>query len=203
MASAQPINLKEMRKLLRENGETPDTELLKATLQELDKDCADRGIELIEVASGYRYQTRTDYAPWLAKLWEYKPPRYSNACLETLALIVYRQPITRGGIEEVRGVSVSTSTIRTLEERGWIQISGHKEVPGRPALYTTTQKFLDDFNLRSTAELPQIESVEEVMAKNPQLTLPIDTETKPSSAPKSEQLSKAKDKSDTLDTGGK
>lgn len=173
MASARPVNLKELGRLLRENGKAPDLKLIKAILQELSDECAERGVELIEVASGYRYQTRACHAPWLAKLWEEKPPRYSKACLETLALIAYRQPITRGGIEEVRGVSVSTNTMRILEERGWIQISGHKEVPGRPALYTTTQSFLDDFNLRSLDELPEIESAEDITANNPQLMLPI------------------------------
>ena len=199
MASARPINLKEMRKLLRENGKAPDTETLKTVLQELNEDCAARGIELTEVASGYRYQTRSDYAPWLAKLWEDKPPRYSKACLETLALIAYRQPITRAGIEEVRGVSVSTSTIRTLEERGWIQVSGHKEVPGRPALYITTQDFLDDFNIHSIEELPKIESVEEVTAKNPQLMLPIYADAAQAASQEAEQQSESKDESDTTD----
>ena len=200
MASARPIDLKEMRKLLREDGKVPDTETLKTALQELSEDCAARGIELIEVASGYRYQTRPDYAPWLAKLWEDKPPRYSKACLETLALIAYRQPITRAGIEEVRGVSVSTSTIRTLEERGWIQISGYKEVPGRPALYITTQDFLDDLNLRSTEELPQIESIEEVTTKNPQLMLPINTDAAQTASQEAETQSEKNNEADTLDT---
>ncbi|MBC6414520.1 MAG: SMC-Scp complex subunit ScpB [Chromatiales bacterium] len=171
MAANHPINVKEMRKLLSENGKTPDTQLLKEALTELIDECAERGIELVEVASGYRYQTRADYAPWLLKLWESKPPRYSKACLETLALIAYRQPITRSDMEQVRGISVATSTMRILEERGWIQIAGHKEVPGRPALYTTTDKFLDDFNIRSLDELPKIESSEEVTLKNPQLML--------------------------------
>ena len=193
MAAARPINLKEIRKLLRENGKLPDTELLKTVLKDLNDDCAGRGIELTEVASGYRYQTRAEYAPWLTKLWEDKPPRYSKACLETLALIAYRQPITRAGIEEVRGVSVSTSTIRTLEERGWIKITGHKEVPGRPALYATTPDFLDDFNIRSIAELPKVESVEEVRAKNPQLMLPIATQG-------AEEQLEANDKTDTPNT---
>ena len=191
MASTQPINIKEMRNLLRENGELPNNELLQEALKELIDECAERGIELIEVASGYRYQTRASHAPWLLKLWEDKPPRYSKACLETLALIAYRQPMTRPGIEEVRGVSVATSTIRTLEDRGWIQISGHKEVPGRPALYTTTQKFLDDFNIRSLSELPEMESAEEIASKNPQLMLPtadneIKTSTEKSAQPSSD-----------------
>ena len=175
MASSRPINLKEMSKLLREDDKAPDARLLKKALEELTDECADRGVELVEVASGYRYQTRECHASWLLKLWEDKPPRYSKACLETLALIAYRQPITRSGIEEVRGVSVSTGTIRTLEERGWIRISAYKEAPGRPALYATTQDFLDDFNIRSLDELPEIESIEEVTAKNPQLALPITT----------------------------
>ena len=197
MASARPINLKEMKKLLRENGKSPDTELLKTILKDLSDDCDNRGIELTEVASGYRYQTRAEHAPWLTKLWEDKPPRYSKACLETLALISYRQPITRSGIEEVRGVSVSTSTIRTLEERGWIKIVGHKEVPGRPALYATTQDFLDDFNIRSISELPEIESVEEVTAKNPQLMLPVATDALPPATQNSENRSEPNDRTDT------
>ena len=194
MAAARPINLKEMKKLLRENGKSPDTELLKMVLRDLSDDCADRGIELAEVASGYRYQTRIEYAPWLTKLWEDKPPRYSKACLETLALIAYRQPITRAGIEEVRGVSVSTSTIRTLEERGWIKIVGHKEVPGRPALYATTPGFLNDFNIRSISELPKTESAEEVTAKNPQLMLSVTVGASPSTTQDAEQQSEPNDR---------
>ena len=187
MAAARPISLKEIRKLLSENSATSDSKLLKTILTELIDECDGRGIELIEVASGYRYQTRADYAPWLLKLWEDKPPRYSKAGLETLALIAYRQPITRAGIEEVRGVSVATSTIRTLEERGWIQISGHKEVPGRPALYATTKSFLDDFNIRSLDQLPAMESSEEITSKNPQLALPVSDDKAPTTATKSEQ----------------
>ena len=194
MAAARPINLKEMKKLLRENGKSPDTELLKTVLRDLSDDCADRGIELAEVASGYRYQTRIEYAPWLTKLWEDKPPRYSKACLETLALIAYRQPITRAGIEEVRGVSVSTSTIRTLEERGWIKIVGHKEVPGRPALYATTPGFLNDFNIRSISELPETESAEEVTAKNPQLMLSVTVGASLSTTQDAEQQSEPNDR---------
>ena len=194
MAAARPINLKEMKKLLRENGKSPDTELLKTVLRDLSDDCADRGIELAEVASGYRYQTRIEYAPWLTKLWEDKPPRYSKACLETLALIAYRQPITRAGIEEVRGVSVSTSTIRTLEERGWIKIVGHKEVPGRPALFATTPGFLNDFNIRSISELPETESAEEVTAKNPQLMLSVTVGASPSTTQDAEQQSEPNDR---------
>lgn len=169
MASPRPITVSEIGKLLRDNGKVPSAKELQTLLQELISESETRGIELVEVASGYRYQTREQYAPWLAKLWEEKPPNYSKACLETLALIVYRQPITRAGIEEVRGVSVSTSTIRTLEERNWIEIVGYKETPGRPALYATTQVFLDDFNLQSLDDLPDLSSVEDVIQDNPQL----------------------------------
>ena len=176
--------------------------MLKTVLKDLSDDCDDRGIELIEVASGYRYQTRTEHAPWLTKLWEDKPPRYSKACIETLALIAYRQPITRAGIEEVRGVSVSTSIIRTLEERGWIKIVGHKEVPGRPALYATTQDFLDDFNIRSISELPEVESVEEVMAKNPQLVLPVASDVLSSATQNAEHQSKLNDKTNAPNDRG-
>ena len=169
MAAARPIAINEIAKLLRENGQGTDSKRLKTVLATLSDECAGRGIELVKVASGYRYQTRACYAAQVAKLWEARPPRYSKACLETLALIAYKQPITRAGIEEVRGVSVSSGTLRILEERGWIQISGHKEVPGRPALYATTQDFLNDFNIQSLADLPAVMSVDEITSKNPQL----------------------------------
>ena len=169
MASPHPISVSEMGKLLRENGKPPPAQLLQTLFQELSDESKNRGVELVKVASGYRYQTREQYAPWLTKLWEEKPPHYSKACLETLALIVYRQPITRAAIEEVRGVSVSTNIIRVLEERGWIEIVGYKETPGRPALFATTQKFLDDFNLQSLDDLPPLSTIENVIQDNPQL----------------------------------
>ena len=156
MASPRPLQFNELAKLLARDGKAADRALLGETLAALEAECAERAVELTQVASGYRYQTRADYAPWLAKLWEEKPPRYSKALLETLALIAYRQPTTRAAIEEVRGVSVSSGTLRILEERGWIEIVGHKETPGRPALYATTRVFLDDLNLRSLDELPAL-----------------------------------------------
>ena len=156
MASPRPLQFNELAKLLAHDGKMPDRATLGEVLAALEAECDGRAVELRQVASGYRYQTREDYAPWLAKLWEEKPPRYSRALLETLALIAYRQPITRAAIEEVRGVSVSTGTVRILEERGWIEVAGYKETPGRPALYATTRAFLDDFNLRSLDELPAL-----------------------------------------------
>lgn len=156
MASPRPLQFNELAKLLVHDGKAPDRALLGETIAALEAECAGRAVELTQVASGYRYQTREDYAPWLAKLWEEKPPRYSKALLEILALIAYRQPVTRAAIEEVRGVSVSSGTLRILEERGWIEIAGYKETPGRPALYATTRAFLDDLNLRSLDELPAL-----------------------------------------------
>ncbi|HHB12941.1 MAG TPA: SMC-Scp complex subunit ScpB, partial [Chromatiales bacterium] len=134
----------------------PDAAALRADLEALAAECEGRGYELVEVASGWRYQVRKELGHWVLRLWEEKPPRLSRALLETLALIVYRQPITRAEIEQVRGVSVSSNIIRTLEELEWIRVVGHKEAPGRPALYASTRKFLDDFNLRSLSDLPSL-----------------------------------------------
>ncbi|MCF2949956.1 SMC-Scp complex subunit ScpB [Paraglaciecola aquimarina] len=131
--------------------------MLKDVLAELSLDYQPRGIQLVEVASGYRFQSMDSLSPWLSKLWHEQAPRYSRAMLETLSLIAYRQPITRGEIEDVRGVSVSSHIMKTLTERGWIKVIGHKEVPGRPSLYATTKEFLDYFSLKSLAELPSAE----------------------------------------------
>jgi segregation and condensation protein B len=128
--------------------------MLKDTLTELKLEYQARGIQLVEVASGYRFQSMDSLSPWLSKLWQEQAPRYSRAMLETLSLIAYRQPITRGEIEDVRGVSVSSQIMKTLSERGWIKIIGHKEVPGRPSLYATTKTFLDYFSLKSLSDLP-------------------------------------------------
>ncbi|WP_369742512.1 SMC-Scp complex subunit ScpB [Pseudidiomarina sp. PP-1MA] len=129
---------------------------LLAVLDELRQDYAERGVQLQQVASGYRFQTRTELGGIISRLWQEKPPRYSQALLETLALIAYRQPITRGDIEEIRGVSVSSQIMKTLQERGWVKVVGHREVPGRPQLYATTSEFLDYFSLQDLSELPAI-----------------------------------------------
>ncbi|MEM1231510.1 MAG: SMC-Scp complex subunit ScpB [Pseudomonadota bacterium] len=144
------------------NNETRK-ELVRRLLEALTESYEGRGIELKRVASGYRLQVRQDYARWVSRLWEEKPPRYSRALLETLSLIAYRQPVTRGDIEQVRGVAVSQNIMRTLTERGWIREVGHREVPGRPALYGTTKAFLDYFNLKSLSQLPPLEEIRELI----------------------------------------
>lgn len=156
MTSDRPLSLKELAKILNKNDKKSSNDTLQAALTKLGEECASRAYELVETASGYRYQTRSDYAEWIAKLWEQRPPRYSRAALETLALIAYQQPITRAAIEDVRGVAVGTNIIRNFEDRGWIKVIGHKEVPGRPALYATTSVFLDDFGLSSLDGLPEL-----------------------------------------------
>lgn len=155
LAADEPLSLERLQSVFEESRR-PDRTGLVAALAELVGDYEERGMELVEVASGYRLQVRRQFSPWLVRLWQERPARYSRAVLETLSLIAYRQPITRGEIEEVRGVSVSSNIVRTLLERGWIKVLGHREVPGRPALYGTTRTFLDYFNLKSLSELPPL-----------------------------------------------
>ena len=154
-AAGKPLSLERLRELFDERS-APSLEELRQALARLAQDLAARSVELREVASGWRLQVRDDYSPWVSRLWEERPQRYSRALLETLSLIAYRQPITRGEIEDVRGVAVSSQIIRTLLEREWVRIVGHREVPGRPAMYATTRQFLDYFNLRSLADLPPL-----------------------------------------------
>ena len=159
--SAVPLKVKEIQKTLAEELTLTKKRIL-AALQDLEKDYDQRGIELIEVASGYRFQARDEYSELIALLFKEKAPRYSRALMETLALIAYRQPITRGEIEDIRGVAVSSYIIKTLQERDWIQVVGHKEVPGRPGLFATTNEFLDYFSLKSLAELPELMQVNQL-----------------------------------------
>ena len=158
LAVGGPLTLDHLLGLFAEE-ERPQRDALLEALASLERDYQGRGIELTEVAGGYRVQVRRALAPWVARLWEEKPARYSRALLETLALIAYRQPITRGEIEEIRGVAVSTSMVKTLAEREWIRIVGHRDVPGRPALYATTRKLLDYFGLRSLNDLPTLAEI--------------------------------------------
>ncbi|MGB8635181.1 MAG: SMC-Scp complex subunit ScpB, partial [Rhodanobacteraceae bacterium] len=153
LASNQPLSLAQIGALFDESTPPASSEIA-AALAQLREACEGRGVELVEVASGYRYQVRSDYHPWVNRLWAERQARYSRALLETLALIGYRQPVTRGEIEQVRGVAVSTSIVRTLEEREWIRVVGYRDVPGKPALYGTTKAFLDYFKLKSLDELP-------------------------------------------------
>jgi len=160
LAADQPLSLDQLfRMFMAEGGITKKD--VKAALELLGKQLEGRAVELREVASGYRLQVRADYAEWVGKLWQERPPRFSRALLETLALVCYRQPITRGEIEEIRGVSLSPNIVKTLIERGWVREVGVKEVPGRPALLGTTPQFLDDFNLKSLDELPTLPEIKD------------------------------------------
>jgi len=156
LAAGRPLSFAELENLFAEN-ERPESTEIQAALAELAEDCRRRPVELKQVASGYRLQVREAFSPWVSRLFEERPGRYSRAFLETLAIIAYRQPVTRGEIEDIRGVAVSSGIVRTLQERGWIQVVGHKEVPGRPALLATTKQFLDYFNLKSLGELPPLQ----------------------------------------------
>ncbi len=153
----KPLSKRDLRETVLADFSISDKQL-NAALDALILDYQPRGIQLVEVASGYRFQSLDSLGPWISALWREQSPRYSRALLETLALIAYRQPITRGEIEQVRGVAVSSNIIKTLTEREWIRVVGHKEVPGRPALYATTRQFLDYFSLTSLAQLPSTES---------------------------------------------
>lgn len=159
LANDQPLSIDKIKDLFNDN-ERPTTEQLREVLVELATDCNNRGIELVEVASGFRFQVKRIYASRINRLFHEKPPRYSRAFLETLALIAYRQPITRAEIEDVRGVAVSSYIIKTLMERDWVRVVGHRDVPGRPGLYATTRQFLDYFNLKSLAELPTLVEIQ-------------------------------------------
>lgn len=161
LAAGRPLTLDNIAQVFSED-EKPDKEELTAVMQSITEDCDDHGFELKEVASGYRFQVKQDLSEWVAKLWEDRPPRYTRALLETLALITYRQPITRGDIEEIRGVGVSSNIIRTLLDREWVRIVGHRDVPGRPAMFATTKQFLDYFNMKSLQELPPLAEVKEL-----------------------------------------
>ncbi len=165
LASDKPLSIDRLGSLFESSGR-PQRDEIQRALEELESEYVSRGVELVCVATGYRFQVRQELSPWISRLWEERPPKYSRALLETLAIIAYRQPVTRGDIEEIRGVSVSTNIIRTLAERNWVRVVGHKDVPGRPSLYATTRELLDYFNLRSLAELP---SLPEIRALEPEL----------------------------------
>lgn len=147
----------------------PEKDQIRAVLEELEEDYQGRAAELVKVSSGYRFQVRQDYAQWIGRLWEEKPPRYSRALLETLSLIAYKQPITRGEIESIRGVVVSSTIIKTLIERAWVKVVGHKDVPGRPAMYASTKEFLDYFGLKSLENLPPLADVRDLDKINQEL----------------------------------
>lgn len=164
LASPDPLGLPELKRLF--DGEL-SADTLRNLLTEIGDEWKGRAVELVHVASGWRFQTTTDFTPYIERLAPEKPPKYSRAVMETLAIIAYRQPVTRGDIENIRGVVVSTQIIQSLEARGWIDVVGHRETPGRPALYATTRKFLDDLGLRSLEELPPLEEIAKTLSLEP------------------------------------
>jgi len=172
MAAGEPLSIERLRSLFGEGP--PSKAAIEDALETLAERCAQRGYELVRVASGYRFQIRPDYAPWVAQLWEIRPQRDSRALLEVLAIIAYKQPVTRGDIERIRGVSVSGSIVRTLLDREWIEIKGYRDLPGRPRMYGTTQTFLDSFNLDALSKLPAIPGIQRIAdeneARDPQAT---------------------------------
>ena len=168
LASVQPLTLPQLSSLFDEFDMPSHDDLAHAVIQ-LQSDCAERGVELVEVASGFRYQVCQDVHPFVARLWSERPSRYSRALLETLSLIAYRQPITRGEIEQIRGVAVSTNIVRTLEEREWVRVVGYRDLPGKPALLGTTRQFLDYFNVKSLDQLPPLSEIREIEELDPQL----------------------------------
>ncbi|SDZ88921.1 SMC-Scp complex subunit ScpB [Microbulbifer marinus] len=170
LASGQPLSEDKLLSLIDE-GERPEKAELKAVLEQIAENCAERGFELKQVASGWRFQVPEDLAPWVNRLWEEKAQKYSRATLETLAIIAYRQPITRGDIEEIRGVAVSSHIVKTLSERGWIKVVGQRDVPGKPSLYATTKEFLDYFNLRTLDDLPTLAEIRDIDSLNQVLDL--------------------------------
>ena len=160
LAAQQPLSLAELRRVF---ADEIGSDVLRVLLDELRVEWAERPVELLQLASGWRFRTRAEFLPYLARLNPDKPPKYSRAVLETLAIIAYRQPVTRGDIEDIRGVTVATQIIRVLEERGWVDVVGHRDTPGRPALLATTKKFLDDLGLRSVTELPPLEMMNQTL----------------------------------------
>lgn len=161
LTAGKPLAIDQLRDLFDE-PERPTRQIVEHALFQLEQESGDRGVELKKVASGYRFQVRQEYAAHVGRLFEEKPQRYSRALLETLALIAYRQPITRGEIEDIRGVTVSSNIVRTLQEREWVRVVGHRDVPGRPAMYATTRQFLDYFNLDSLERLPTLSEVRDL-----------------------------------------
>src|SRR5688572_4889190 len=164
LAAPEPLQVQEMKRLFEQEL---GVDVLRKLLEELRQEWQGRSVELVNLASGWRFQTRAEFAPYLERMLPEKAPRYSRAVMETLAIIAYRQPVTRGDIEDIRGVTVSTQIIQALETRGWIDTVGHRETPGRPALYATTRRFLDDLGLRSLQELPPLEEVAKTLQLEP------------------------------------
>jgi|TARA_B110000093_G_scaffold51789_1_gene55719 segregation and condensation protein B len=173
LSASRPIDVQEIERVFPED-EKPTREEIRQALQDIEEQCKDRGVELKKVSSGYRLQVRQTLSSYVAKLWEERPQRFSKATLETLALIAYRQPITRGEIEEIRGVTIGTQLMRGLMERGWVKIVGQRDVPGRPSLYSTTKEFLDYFGLQHLRELPELPDLPDLQSLDMELPLEAD-----------------------------
>ncbi len=173
MAVDKPLSVAQLHKLFAKDDDAVERTDVTRALVDLQAEYASRGVSIVEVASGFRVQIDQEVSPWISRLFDERPPRYTRALLETLALVAYRQPITRTEIEEVRGVSVSTNIIKTLLEREWVRVVGHKEVPGRPAMYATTKEFLDYFNLRRIDELPPLSELADLDTISSQLEIPL------------------------------
>jgi segregation and condensation protein B len=170
LAAGRPMSIEQLQALFPD-PDRPDRAAIREAIGGLEADYAERGIRIFEVASGWRIQVRVEMSEWLSRLWQDRPARYSRALLETLALIAYRQPITRGEIEDIRGVSVSSNIMRTLMERGWVRIVGHRDVPGRPGMYATTREFLDYFGLQRLEDLPPLAEIRDLDSINVELDL--------------------------------
>ncbi len=170
MAYGKPLSMQQMENLFEEDAR-PSKQDFRDALAMVAESCEARGFALVEVASGWRFQVNDDLSPWISRLWEERPQRYSRALLETLALIAYRQPITRGEIEDIRGVAVSSQIIKTLLEREWVKVIGHRDVPGRPAMYATTRHFLDYFSMQSLNQLPSLAEIRDIEKINRELDL--------------------------------
>ena len=176
LSTQEPLTVQQLKRLF---GGEVDADNIRKVLEELKAEWSERSIELTPVASGWRFRVKPDYQKFLDRITHEKPPRYSRAVLETLAIVAYRQPVTRGDIEEIRGVAVSAPTINALVERGWIEAVGHRETPGRPAIFATTRKFLDDLNLRSLEELPPLDELQAALEQAPPSLLPTEAEPPP------------------------
>ena len=196
LAAGRPMSIEQLLNLFPEI-EAPDRQAVRAALESLETEYGERGIQLREVASGWRVQVREEMSPWLSRLWQDRPARYSRALLETLALIAYRQPITRGEIEDIRGVSVSSNIMRTLMERGWVRIVGHRDVPGRPGMYATTREFLDYFGLKRLEDLPPLAEIRDLDSINVELDLGL---TESASEPPQEEAEAYEEETDAEST---
>ena len=198
LAAGRPMSIEQILNLFPEN-EAPERQDVRAALEALEADYAERGIQLREVASGWRVQVRAEMSSWLSRLWQDRPARYSRALLETLALIAYRQPITRGEIEDIRGVSVSSNIMRTLMERGWVRVVGHRDVPGRPGMYATTREFLDYFGLKRLEDLPPLAEIRDLDSINVELDLDLGL-TESASEPPQEEAEAYEEETDAEST---